>query len=200
LTTKAQEIDLMMQQNAYPTAPVLIVPGLGGSGPLHWQSHMAGILAAARLTQDSWDHPTPESWTSALDAAISQQAAAHAGKKLLIAAHSLGSVLTAHWALANPDKARQYLQGLLLVAPADVDSPDHTPETVRAFAPLQLQPLPVPALLVASTSDPYCAYDRACVMADAWGASLCNVGDAGHINVESGFGPWPLGMALLRRL
>jgi predicted alpha/beta hydrolase family esterase len=161
---------------------------------------MVGVLKAARVEQTDWDQPTPEAWTAALEAALAAQVAAHPGQKLLVAAHSLGCILTAHWTLAQPDKARQWLRGLLLVAPADVDDPASTPDTVRTFAPVQLQPLPVPALLVASTSDPYCAFARASSMAEAWGAAVCNVGDAGHINAEAGFGPWPLGMALLRRL
>jgi hypothetical protein len=36
--------------------------------------------------------------------------------------------------------------------------------------------------------------------ADRWGSRLVHIGRAGHINAESGFGPWPQGLELLRTL
>lgn len=33
-----------------------------------------------------------------------------------------------------------------------------------------------------------------------WGSRLVHIGRAGHINAESGFGPWPQGLELLRTL
>ena len=51
-----------------------------------------------------------------------------------------------------------------------------------------------PAHLVASRNDPYCDYQRAEDLAGAWGATFQDAGEAGHINVESGHGPWPEGM------
>lgn len=181
-------------------APVLIVPGLGGSGPTHWQSHMATILGAERVEQSNWTHPDPDAWQEALVTALTRLTNAHPKKRVILVAHSLGCILSVRWVLDNPALAKTQVRGLLLVAPADVDSPDHTPDEVRAFAPIPTTPLPLPSLVVASTSDPYCPYTRASTLATAWGSSLCNIGDAGHINIASGFGPWPLGMALLRRL
>jgi predicted alpha/beta hydrolase family esterase len=161
---------------------------------------MATILKAERVEQADWNQPDPENWQDGLRGGLDRLQANHPGKAAVIVAHSLGCILAVRWVLANPEQARKALRGLLLVAPADVDSPDHTPNEVRTFAPIPTTELPVPALVVASTSDPYCPYGRAASLATAWGASLCNIGDAGHINVEAGFGPWPLGMALLRRL
>ena len=37
-------------------------------------------------------------------------------------------------------------------------------------------------------------------LANRWHADLINIGAAGHINAESGFGPWPQGLELLREL
>ncbi|CDH45615.1 MAG: alpha/beta hydrolase [Candidatus Competibacteraceae bacterium] len=64
--------------------------------------------------------------------------------------------------------------------------------------PLRL--LPFPSALVASANDPYLELDRAKQLAQHWGSRLLNLGLAGHINVDSGFGPWPEGEALLREL
>ena len=46
--------------------------------------------------------------------------------------------------------------------------------------------------------------ERARDMAQSWGSELVEAGDAGHINVDSGHGPWPDGLLrfgmLLKRL
>ena len=55
-------------------------------------------------------------------------------------------------------------------------------------------------MLVASSNDPYCPIRRAGAYARAWGSELVRLQNAGHINVEAGFGPWPLGLALLQSL
>ena len=72
------------------------------------------------------------------------------------------------------------------------------------FAPLPIAKLPFPSALVSSATDPYCSLERAKVMAENWGSVLIECGDAGHINVDSGHGPWPDGLfafgAFLQRL
>jgi hypothetical protein len=40
------------------------------------------------------------------------------------------------------------------------------------------------------------AQPRARWLAKRWGAEFVDMGEAGHINVASGFGPWPEGRAL----
>lgn len=52
-------------------ASVLIVPGLGGSGPGHWQSiWQARNPNYRRVEQLDWDEPDLEGWTANLDAAV----------------------------------------------------------------------------------------------------------------------------------
>jgi hypothetical protein len=63
-----------------------------------------------------------------------------------------------------------------------------------AFAPISRDPLPFPSILVASRTDPHCAFDRAEDFAYAWGAALADAGNAGHLNTASGHGPWPEGL------
>jgi predicted alpha/beta hydrolase family esterase len=60
------------------------------------------------------------------------------------------------------------------------------------------QPLPYRSVLVASSNDPFCPIRLAGAYARAWGSEFVRMQNAGHINVEAGFGPWPLGLALLR--
>jgi predicted alpha/beta hydrolase family esterase len=53
---------------------------------------------------------------------------------------------------------------------------------------------------VASSNDYYVTTERARLFADSWGSELINIGDAGHINVASGFGEWKQGLELLKQL
>jgi uncharacterized protein len=91
------------------------------------------------------------------------------------------------------------VQGALLVAPSDPAGPNY-PRGPVGFAPVPMRRLPFPSIVVASGNDPYVSFGRAREYADAWGAVLVALGDAGHINVASGHGPWPEGFELLARL
>ncbi|RJF88969.1 alpha/beta hydrolase [Oleomonas cavernae] len=170
----------------------LILPGLGNSGPDHWQSVWeAELPRARRIDLGLWDRPVGEAWVERAAAAIEDNPGA------VLIGHSLGAVLVTLVAAARPDLD---IGGALLVAPADVESSARTPDFLRAFAPIPDQPLPFPAVVVASRNDPYMNFARARDLAGAWGADLVDAGPAGHINVASGYGPWPEGRRLLGRL
>ena len=69
----------------------------------------------------------------------------------------------------------------MLVAPAEparFDAEDDVPECA----------LGVPSVLVASRNDPFMSFARAEHWARVWHSELVDLGDAGHVNVESGFG------------
>ncbi|HEU4885739.1 MAG TPA: alpha/beta hydrolase [Longimicrobium sp.] len=171
---------------------VLIVPGWENSGPDHWQSlwEREDPHRFRRVQQRDWNTPDLDDWVRALDDAITAEPA-----PVVLAAHSLGCIAIAHWAawFDHP------VVGALLVAPADVDRAD-TPEPIRSFAPVPLQPLPFRSILVASSTDPYLSMDRAWHFARCWGSELVPIGYAGHINTAAGFGPWPEGERLLESL
>ena len=76
---------------------------------------------------------------------------------------------------------------VVLVAPADAERPG-APGALHTFTPIPMEPLHMPALLVASDSDAYCSLDRARAFADAWKADLEIVTGGGHINADAGFG------------
>jgi predicted alpha/beta hydrolase family esterase len=124
-------------------------------------------------------------------------AVADAGAPVALVAHSLGCALAVH-AAARPFAAS--IVAALLVAPADVDSPAHTPPETRGFAPLPLRPLPFPATVVASADDPFVTLPRARGFADAWGARFVDAGPQGHLNAASGLGDWPDGHRQLEEL
>ena len=50
---------------------------------------------------------------------------------------------------------------------------------------------------VLSSDDPYVRPDVARALAAAWGSDVTDIGPAGHINTDSGHGPWPEGLRLL---
>jgi predicted alpha/beta hydrolase family esterase len=173
-------------------APVLIVPGLGGSGRDHWQSRwQAQLPDARRVEQADWDRPDRAEWIARLDEAV-----AGAKQPPILIAHSLSCALVACWAATH---ARP-VHAALLVAPADIESDAHTPREAHVFRPLPMTRLSFLTIIVASRDDAYVAFDRATAMAKAWGAELVDIGNAGHINAASGYGEWPEGERLLERL
>ena len=169
-------------------ARIIIVPGWRDSGPGHWQSLWAEQLPGAlRVQQDDWITPSRSAWVAAISHTILEQ-----GEPVVVVAHSLGCIATTHL----PPQVAERIAGALLVAPAD---PERR-AVLADFAPAPYQPLPYRSILVASSNDPYCPVRTAGAYTRAWGSEFVRLQNAGHINLESGFGPWPLGLALLQSL
>lgn len=172
--------------------PVLTLPGYADSGPDHWQSHWERAdPACRRVVQADWLQPRLDDWLPVLDRHVRACATPP-----VLAAHSLACALVAHWA----SRGRVPAKGALLVAPADVDSPAHTPDEVRSFSPIPIARLPFPSIVVASADDVFVSPERAAAFARAWGSRLVMLPGAGHINADAGFGPWPEGRQLLAEL
>jgi predicted alpha/beta hydrolase family esterase len=108
-------------------------------------------------------------------------------------AHSLGCPLVAHWAASG---SALTIAGAFLVAPSDVEAASF-PTEATGFAPMPMRKLPFPSILVASSNDPYLAIERARAFAAAWGSRLVEIGEAGHITGDSGYGAWPEGEKML---
>ncbi|MCP2366763.1 putative alpha/beta hydrolase family esterase [Agromyces flavus] len=167
-----------------------MVPGIGGSEPAHWQSRWQSVLLDAhRIAPRSWDEPDLDDWVDAIDRAVG-----HARPVPVLVAHSLGCLAVAHWAVRVDDAATR-VAGAFLVAPPDPACPEF-PAAAPTFT-IANAPLPIPAIVLSSSDDPYCSPDRAADMADVWGAQLVELGPRGHVNVASGFGEWPEGLQLL---
>lgn len=167
----------------------LIIPGYKGSDSGHWQRYwLASDPDAVLVRQEDWFSPCLESWLIPL----LEQIHRHPGSTLV--AHSLGVPLLVHAVARYP---RLPVARALLVAPADVDIRMHDHACFSSFVPLSLQRLPFPATVVASRNDPFISFSRASGFAHSWGARLVDLGHAGHINIESGYGPWPQARHLL---
>jgi uncharacterized protein len=172
--------------------PILILPGYADSGPDHWQSHWERAdPACRRVVQNDWLEPRLDDWLATLDRYVRE-----CDSPPILVAHSLACALVAHWATRRSARAK----AALLVAPADVDSPLHTPEEVRSFSPVPLRPLPFPSVVVASSDDLFVSPARAEAFARAWGSRLIALANARHINADAGYGPWPEGRKLLQDL
>ncbi|GAA4534583.1 alpha/beta hydrolase [Chelativorans composti] len=166
-------------------ADILIVPGFANSGPDHWQSRwQARLPSARRVEQREWLKPVLEDWVSTL-----AETANAATRPLVLVGHSLGVPTIIH---ALPH-IRAKIAGAFLVAPPDVASPNIRPKHFMTFGPYPHQRLPFPSIVVASRNDHYASFETVEKLASAWGSLLLDAGEAGHINTDAGYGPWPEG-------
>lgn len=170
---------------------VLVVSGLWDSGPEHWQTHwLQDHPEWAKVAHRDFAAPQRDEWVAELDAAI----AACDGPPVLLA-HSLGCMLVAQWARSG---SALQIAGAMLVAPSDVEAASY-PIDANDFVPIPMAAFTFPSLLVASTDDEYASLERSRAFAEAWGSELIEVPDAGHINGDAGYGPWPEGLAMLEQ-
>lgn len=170
---------------------ILILPGVGNSGPDHWQTRwQQSNPAYQRVEQEDWDHPVCWEWMQNLEAAV-----AATGPDTVLVAHSLGCLLAVHWAAQSKLRAA----AALLVALPDPDGP-FFPREIQGFSPVPMRALPFPSIIVASSNDPYGSRAHAYARARIWGSNVVEIGAAGHINADSGLGDWPAGQAILKSL
>ena len=168
-------------------ASILLLPGRGDSSPDHWQSRWEKKLSTAhRVHQDNWSLPTRAHWVARILKAIGE-----ARNPVVLVTHSLGGI-AAVW--AAHEAAAGAIAGAFIVAPPSDARIREAEEIDNAFAPIPRGKLPFPALLVASRNDPRAAYAWSEAIASSWGATCVDAGEAGHINADSGFGPWPEGL------
>ena len=158
---------------------LLVVPGLNDSPPEHWQSWLQSFHRdSVRVVQRHWQQPDLERWATRIGSTV-----AHAGAGPWVAvAHSFGALALVQHLAATPSSP---IRAALLVAPADPDK----------FGIAELLPsraLPVPTTLVLSRSDPWLAASAGRRWAACWGGQVIDLGNAGHINVASGFRTLPL--------
>jgi len=169
-----------------------IVPGLGDSGPEHWQTFFESAgNNFQRIIQHEWDAPNCSDWITTIDKALS----GYDLSTVILIGHSLGCTAIAHWATQYNKK----IKGALLVAPSDIENPVYTfPAT--GFAPIPVNKIDFKTIVVASTDDPWVSLERAIFFAGSWGSEFVNIGNAGHINAASGHYQWHEGLALLKTL
>jgi predicted alpha/beta hydrolase family esterase len=178
---------------------VLIVPGLRGEVPEHWQSKLAEHLVRAGRAVET----VPPMGRAELDCQARVDAIeAHArviDGPLLLVAHSGGCIMTTHWAR----RTTRRVQGALLATPPDFESP--MPEGFPTMAELEAAgwlpvprlPLPFPSIVATSSNDPLGREERVRELARDWGSTVVSLGQVGHLNPVSGYGEWPRALDLL---
>ena len=172
-------------------AEILIIPGYKGANEDHWQSRWERNLSSARKVEmGDWHKPVFEDWKDSLIKAVSETK-----KPVILVGHSIGSqvIVQAASEFSKPVK------GALLVAPPDVENADIRPKHLLTFGPASREPLPFPSVTIASRNDHFCAFEKAEDMAASWGSLFMDAGESGHINHESGHGPWPEGLMVFSR-
>lgn len=163
----------------------LIVPGLRGSGPDHWQTWLEAKLPdAQRVQQANWESPDLLRWSITVANQIGRIDA-----PVVLIGHSFGALAAALAASVRSDQ----IEAAFLVAPAD-------PVKFGAAQLLPRGSLRFPSMVVASTNDPWVNHEVARGWANRWDSRFVSVGAQGHINTESGHGPWLQGLALLEDL
>lgn len=175
-----------------PSVPVLLLPGWQDSGPDHWQSRWQALHGYMRVEQHDWMQPLRGDWMAQLEEAVLAAPA-----PVVLAAHSLGCILTAAWAAHSRNTHR--VKAALLVAPGDPER-EELRAALKSWSPVVLQRLPFPSVLLGSHNDPYCSLQRAQAFASAWGSAFVDYGNKGHINADSGLGDWPQGNEILKQL
>jgi len=179
---------------------ILLVPGLSGSGPGHWQSLWEQQDPnCSKVELGRWEDPHRNTWINNLNLAIHR-----VGRPVVLVAHSLGCLLVAWWARFEQRAWQERGQpspvvGALLVAPPEVDF-FPLDERIARFAPTPTEALPFPSRLVASRNDPWMGFHTAQALARRWNSTLVDAGDCGHINADSQLGEWSFGREQLALL
>lgn len=182
--------------NTQPT--LLVVPGLRDEAPGHWQAILArqvpGAVSLPALGRRNID-------LAARVAQIEAAVQAIDGPVVLVA-HSGGVIATVHWAQGT----RAVVHGALLATPPLFDGPlgpefpDLADFACHGWMPIPRTPLPFRSILAASRNDPLGSFEGVSELAQDWGARLVDLGECGHLNPASGFGPWPAANELVREL
>lgn len=168
---------------------VLIVPGFQGSGPGHWQTWLESVTPVSRRVRGiNWHQPVLHRWARAILREINDSP-----QRVIIVAHSFGCLATAA-ALA---KSTNNVAAAVLVAPADPQrftlsgvrlKDSGLPGIAPALPKVSLNSV---GFVISSEDDPWMLQADALEWAKRWQLGFVNAGKVGHINVDSGHGPWP---------
>ncbi len=168
----------------------VIVPGVCGSEHDHWQSWLQRQLkSCSRVQQQDWNKPVLHEWIEQFVKTVQS-----IQEPIQIVAHSFGCLTTVA-ALAQHPELNQKIKNLVLVAPANPArfgdagfARESQNDYQQYFHQLKLQ---VPTQMIISENDPWLNFQDALQLAKAWKIRPKNLGQVGHINVASGFGPFP---------
>lgn len=173
---------------------VLLVQGATGSGPWHWQHWLAAQLPGEGVEVEMHDlvgpdRPSLEDWLARLR---SRLVAVPADAELVVAAHSSGAALWLHHPATVGEAARR-ADRVLLVAPPDPQGADPVVEGLTPYPldAMSLRRAGAVTRLIAGTGDAHLPVHTAHALAAELHIELDVILDGGHLDTDSGYGPWP---------
>ncbi len=171
----------------------LLIYGIDGSGPGHWQHWLREKLEAAGETVRFPEFPDPAApkldiWLEVLDAELKSLA----GQELVVMPHSLGVMMWLHYSARVAEPA-VVADRVLLVAPT---SPFFWEPRAEGFLPMSLDGVDLKKVarstrIVSSDNDPYCPQDDLKELAKTLDVEYDVLPGAEHINFPAGYGEWP---------
>lgn len=168
--------------------PFLILHGLEGSGPDHWQTRLAERLRARGEHVSYPDlpepfDPHPDAWLEALEGEL-----AHLDTPIVLC-HSLACLL---WLRLATSARETRAQRVLLVAPPRRDDlppvARFNPDGVVAD---DVRRVAGETLILCSDNDPYCPPGAVATYAEPLEIPARVIHGGGHLNPEAGYGQWP---------
>jgi uncharacterized protein len=174
----------------------LVIPGYHGSPQGHWQQWLTTQLPGSTLLDGiDWEQPVLATWAGRVRELLTR-----APEPLTLVAHSFGCLAAVVATADRPDKVAD----LILVAPADPARFDFLGlRSTSAFPQFQLEhalperSLQVSGIVIGSSNDPWLQLEQAQRFAQRWKLDFHDAGAVGHLNIESGHGPWVQGLDLL---
>lgn len=172
--------------------PVFSIPGYGGSGPDHWQTHWERLHPEInRIEQSDWIHAKRSDWEGNLVHHLEM-----AKRPVILLAHSMGCLLVLQTLQGNPGLRKQ-IAGAFLVAPPDPSSPAF-PVEPSGFSEIPTKMDGVQITIVVSDDDPYASVSFSENLARACGADLKILRARGHLNATSIPGAWEEGWEIFQ--
>ena len=181
---------------------IVFVYGYEGSGEGHWQRWAAATLSAQGVPVafpelSDPTAPRKDVWVAELRAVVED--AARRSDPVTFVCHSLGCWAVDHYLTEHGTAG---VHAALLVAPP---SPFLVFEPVDTFLPPPRDPevwapLTARTLLVGSDNDDYTSAEEIEQIAHRLGVPHQILPDAGHINIDAGYGPWPFALDWLQRI
>lgn len=168
----------------------IIVPGVGGSDYDHWQSWLQRqLMSSSRVQQQDWNDPILSQWVSNFVETVLK-----VDQPIQVVAHSFGCLTSVAALTEHPELAKK-IKNLILVAPANparFGDQGFARNSLNNYSDYFHQiKLKLPCEMIISENDPWLSFEDAKQLAQAWGIRPRNLGQVGHINVASGFGPFP---------
>ena len=174
---------------------ILVIAGYSGAaatGEGHWQQRMVSKLSTAKIVeQEDWFYGSLSKAVGALVAAVKAT-----DKPVVFVAHSAGCILVAHAVAALREAGvLARIKGAFFVAPpCQQELEKLEPRLDAEMVKVPREPLPFVSIVIASSNDHFSTLEQSADIASAWGSDFVNAGEQGHINIDSGHGPWPEGM------